>query len=112
MEQTRKPSGASYLVKLVFGLAFMLGGMYVSNNGWGTPEFIKSFGLPIDFGKTLAVIGVFLILFPVINFFYLKPLDESITDRTTSLEETFSEAESLRQRICSLPQSYSVSVRT
>jgi F-type H+-transporting ATPase subunit b len=56
--------------------------------------------------KTVAVIGVFLIVFPVLNYFYFKPLAESIENRTKSLEDTFTEAESLREEMSQLKSSY------
>lgn len=96
----------TYWFKLIIGLGLMVGGMWVSNNHLGTPEFTEQIGLPLDLGKTVAVLGVFFILFPVIEFFYLKPLQESITSRTSSLEQTFSEAESLREEMKKMKSDY------
>ena len=96
MSNTKPPFVKSYWFKLLVGVVLMLGGMYGSDKGWGTPEFTHSLGLPLDFMKTVAVIGVFLIVFPVINYFFLISLDDSITSRTKSLEDTFTEAETLR----------------
>lgn len=96
----------TYWFKLFVGAALMVAGMWVSVNHMGTPAFVEKIGLPIDFGKTAAVLGVFFILFPVIEFFYLKPLQESITNRTSSLEETFTEAESLRSEMQRMKSDY------
>jgi F-type H+-transporting ATPase subunit b len=83
--------------KLVLGLVLMIGGMYVSQNSGDLQKTIQdSLGLPLDPGKTLAAIGVFLIVFPVIDLYYLKPLKEAIDERSNSLESTFTEAEQLR----------------
>lgn len=92
----KKPFIQTYWLKLIIGLVLMVGGMYGSGKGWGTPEFVHSLGLPLDLMKTLAAIGVFLILFPLLDSFYFTPLAESINNRTKSLEDTFTEAETLR----------------
>lgn len=84
----------------------MVFGMYGSGKGWGTPEFVHGLGLPLDFMKTLAAVGVFIIVFPVLNYFYFMPLVESITTRTQSLEETFSEAEQLRTDMTQMKTDY------
>lgn len=95
---------------IVIGIALMLGGMYFHMN---PPESLKSLyeslehqGLPLDFGKTIATVGVFLILFPVINSFFVKPLDDAINARTTELEHTFSEAENLRNEMTQMKSDY------
>lgn len=106
MSTTQKPFVASYWFKLIIGLVAMVGGMYISNNHLGTPEFIEKLGLPIDFGKTVAVMGVFFILFPVIEYFYVNPLKDSINERTSNLEQTFTEAESLRAEMQQMKASY------
>lgn len=92
----KKPFIQTYWLKLIIGLVLMVGGMYGSGKGWGTPEFVHSLGLPLDLMKTLAAIGVFLILFPLLDSFYFTPLAESINNRTKALEDTFTEAETLR----------------
>lgn len=85
------------IIKLILGVAFMIGGMYVYKNV--EIQFLKDLeaqGVPLNPGKTLAAIGVLLILFPVLNSFFITPLKEAIDGRTTELEKTFSEAETLR----------------
>ena len=106
MSKTKPSFIKSYWFKLIIGAILMVGGMYGSNQGWGTPEFVKTIGLPLDLMKTIAVIGVFQIVFPVLNYFYLTPLMESIATRTQSLEETFTEAESLRSQMDSMKSEY------
>lgn len=77
------------------------------------PEAIYKFtedltkqGIPLDLGKTVATIGVFLILFPVVKSFFVNPLSEAINGRAAELESTFSEAESLRAEMASLKTGY------
>ncbi|MBV6457623.1 MAG: ATP synthase subunit b, sodium ion specific [Fimbriimonadaceae bacterium] len=85
----------------------MVAGMWVSKN-WH-PDFyatLEQQGIPLDLGKTVAVMGVFLILWPIMNTFFIKPLNEAIDDRTRSLEQTFSEAETLRTDMTSLRSDY------
>jgi F-type H+-transporting ATPase subunit b len=54
----------------------------------------------------VAAIGVFLILFPVIKSFFLKPLQEAIDQRTHSLESTFADAENLRAEMAQMKSDY------
>lgn len=85
----------------------MVGGMWVSQN-W-KPEFLHALeeqGIPLDLGKTVAVVGVFLILFPVIRSFFVAPLATAINERTTELERTFSEAENLRHEMTQMKSDY------
>ena len=111
MSTTQKPFVATYWFKLIVGAIAMVGGMYISNNHLGTPKFIEDIGLPIDLGKTLAIMGVFFILFPVIEYFYINPLKDSINERTSNLEETFTEAENLRAEMQQMKASYETQLK-
>jgi F-type H+-transporting ATPase subunit b len=62
--------------------------------------------IDLDPSVTVAMIGVLLILFPVIETFYTKPLGEAIEERNRELESTFSEAESLRNQMQALRTDY------
>lgn len=94
------------LVGTVIGIALMVGGMVVSKATVEMQHKLMEMGLPIDPGKTIAVIGVFIILFPVIDFFYVKPLEDVISNRTKELESTFGEAENLRAQMGQLKTDY------
>jgi len=84
----------------LIGLALAFGGYYVSTKvPIGFQETLQHQGIPLDIGKTIAMIGMFLLLFPVLNYFYFRPLGEAISNRTSELERTFTEAEELRQRM-------------
>lgn len=98
MSTQPKPSSGSIWPGIAIGVVAMLGGAYLSYNEIELPgqAAIQKLGIPADFGMTIATIGVFLILFPVIKFFFVQPLDDAITERSTNLENTFSEAENLR----------------
>jgi F-type H+-transporting ATPase subunit b len=114
--EIKKASPAATLAMLVVGIGLMLGGMYVSKtySGPDAPEatkwaFIDQLahqGILLDLGKTIAVIGVFLILFKVIETFYLMPLREAIHERNSSLEATFGEADSLREEMAGMKAAY------
>ncbi len=107
MSNQTKTSQGTIVVFLVIGLAMMVGGFALSEN-WH-PEALTKLaeqGIPLDLGKTVSAIGVFLILFKLIESFYFVPLRESINDRTTSLEDTFSEAESLRTEMTTMRNEY------
>jgi len=85
----------------------MVGGTWVSYNFH--PEFYKKLehqGIFLDLGKTVAYIGVFLILFPVLKSFFFDALTDAIKGRTSELEKTFSEAENLRAEMTRLRQDY------
>ncbi len=87
----------------------MVGGFYLSINAEKYLPFqhgLAEKGIPLDLGITIAVIGVFLILFPVINTFYVKPLSDAISERTHALESTFGEAETLRSEMTKMKSDY------
>ncbi|MBS1709964.1 MAG: F0F1 ATP synthase subunit B [Armatimonadetes bacterium] len=109
MSSANNSKGVPYILKLVIGLVLMFGGMYLSVQ---KPEFmsfqesLEKSGIPLDLGKTVAIIGVFLILTPLLDLFFFKPLQESITNRTTELEGTFTEAENLRSEMTRMKTEY------
>lgn len=103
----QKKGGLSPVVGIIFGLILMFGGMYVSKNV--KIDFLADLekqGIPLDPGKTIAVIGVLLILFPVIRIFFIDPLMEAINGRNSELEKTFSEAEALRSEMTQMKSDY------
>jgi len=103
----QQKSGAPYPVMLVVGIALMLGGMYVSKNV-DIPglKALEEQGLPLDPGKTLAVMGVFLIMFPLVKMFYIQPLGDAIQERNSALEQTFADAEDLRAEMTKMKTDY------
>lgn len=108
-QETQKSGGAPTIVLIVIGVVLMLGGANVSANPPAFLAFQKDLeaqGIPLDLGKTVAAIGVFLILFPVIKTFFLKPLQEAIDQRTQSLESTFADAENLRTEMAQMKSDY------
>lgn len=89
-----------YIVRLIIGLALAVGGFWVSKNiHIGALEELANQGIVLDFGKTVAVIGVLIMLFPLIKTFFVDPLNAAIHGRNSELERTFSEAEDLRARM-------------
>ena len=87
----------------------MLVGGYLSVNADTVLPFqhdLAEKGIPLDLGITVAVIGVFLILFPAIQTFYLTPLTDAINERTHALESTFGEAEELRAEMTKMKSDY------
>jgi F-type H+-transporting ATPase subunit b len=101
-----KPFVQTYWFKLVLGAALMLVGAYGSTQHWLDFAFLHQLGLPLDLNKTVAAIGVFIIVFPLLDTFYFRPLNESIENRTQSLEQTFTEAEQLREEMRQMKSSY------
>lgn len=109
-ESTSKGSSASTtIINIVVGIALMAGGTYLSNQGpLPLEKTLQDIGIPVEIGKTVATIGVFLILFKVIDSFFFKPLKGAIDGRTNELESTFSEAESLRTEMSEMKSSYEI----
>lgn len=106
MSNQEKSSGVPYPIKFIVGAALMVGGFFVSLNTKDFQHKLAEMGLPLDPGITVAVIGVFIMLIPVIQSFYLKPLSDAINERTHALESTFSEAEDLRQEMTKMKSDY------
>lgn len=99
--------GAPPLVLIILGVAIMVGGMAIYKGGpYGFETALDNMGIPFEAGKTVATIGVFLILFPVLNMFFFTPLREAIEGRAQELESTFSEAESLRTEMAEMKSGY------
>jgi len=95
------------LLIVVVGLGCAFGGFYVSKNvDIAFQDSLVKQGIPLDLGKTISMIGMFLFLFPALNFFYFKPLGGAIHARTTELEHTFAEAESLRTEMGQMRTDY------
>jgi F-type H+-transporting ATPase subunit b len=89
------------------GAVLMVGGTYIDQNyHWGWVESINKQGIPLEPGKTVAVVGVFFILFPLINTFFIAPLADAINSRNSDLERTFSEAENLRTEMTQMRNDY------
>ena len=109
MKNRERGSVAKGLLTLVVGLGLAMGGFYLSINPPPFLEFqhgLNEQGIPIDLGKTIAMIGMFIVLFPVLKTFYFKPLGDAIHNRTSELERTFTEAEELRAEMTQMRSDY------
>ncbi|MCB0824738.1 MAG: F0F1 ATP synthase subunit B [Armatimonadetes bacterium] len=103
----KKSSAPMTIGMIIVGAALMYGGMYMSSNvTLGFQESLNEQGILLDLGKTIAVIGVFLILFKVLDLFFFNPLHVAIDTRTDDLERTFGEAESLRAEMTQMKSEY------
>lgn len=132
-----KQTSGSPIPGIIAGVVLMVAGTFVATNAhhaieaiqtaertgaaapaspWnGLARFMLSLehqGVPVDPGKTLATIGVFLILFPVIKSFFVNPLTSAIDERNSDLERTFSEAESLRAEMTQMRSDYERRIAT
>ncbi len=105
---TTKPQSSSpnVFVTAIIGIALMVGGMYLYNQHLPYVESLAKMGVPVDFGKTIATIGVLLILFPVVRLFFISPLQDAISGRTHELERTFGEADALRSDMAQMKKEY------
>ncbi len=103
---TEKKSSIAAGPAIVAGIVLMVGGMFLRKSTEGLSHTLEEKGLPLDLGMTVAVVGVFLILFKVIQFFFITPLGDAIDERNSNLEQTFSEAESLRAEMHKMRTDY------
>jgi len=103
-----KQSGSSSVwLGIIVGAVLMVGGAWFSSNvHLDFFHQLEEQGIPLDPGETIATIGVLLILFPIIRFFFLAPLQAAIQERNSNLEQTFSEAESLRAEMQKMRTEY------
>jgi F-type H+-transporting ATPase subunit b len=107
MSTSQKASPIKTLLIVAFGLGLAFLGYYISVKvDIPFQHSLVEQGIPLDIGKTISMIGMFLFLFPALNFFYFKPLGTAIHDRTTALEKTFTEAEQLRAEMTQMRADY------
>jgi len=95
---------ATTIIGLVVGAIFVALGIFVFSDPKFSPQLLQ--GIDFNLGKTVTMIGIVLILFPVINSLYVKPLKEAIDSRNNELERTFTEAEELRARMDQMRSEY------
>ncbi|MGI8922461.1 MAG: F0F1 ATP synthase subunit B [Fimbriimonadales bacterium] len=62
--------------------------------------------LALNFRTTFVTIGAIALMFPAIQGLFVKPLNDAMDERTKRLEDTYSEAESLKQNMADLKTSY------
>ncbi len=124
MAQEQSSSKGLAIVNIVIGIVLMVGGVAIDKSlhavhegategashaaQWNV-EFLNKLdemGLPINPGITVATIGVLLITFPLIKYFYTGPLKAALDERNSNLESTFSEVESLRNEMTTLKNDY------
>jgi F-type H+-transporting ATPase subunit b len=103
-----KPSAGNTLVFAIVGIGLMLLGTYLYNEKTfsAIEEPLAASGIPLKIGMTIATVGVFLILFKLIESFFIIPLREAIQNRTHELERTFSEVETLRSEMTAMRTDY------
>lgn len=107
MSSNAPKSSLPYPVMAVIGAVLMVAGTYVSVKvPLAFEDSLAKMGIPLDLGATFATIGVLLILFPLVEMFFTKPLSGAIHERNSNLEHTFSEAESLRAEMTKLRTDY------
>jgi len=93
-------SGIPYPIKIVIGIVFIALGYFLSKTE------IKIAIIEYNPGITVAMIGVLLIMFPLVQIFFTKPLGDAIRERNANLERTFTEAEQLRADMTTLRADY------
>ena len=65
---------------ILIGIVVMVAGMFIQQNHLlaAIDERVTKMGIPLELGMTIATIGVFLILFKVIESFFFNPLRQAI----------------------------------
>jgi F-type H+-transporting ATPase subunit b len=107
MSAATETKKGSAIPNIVIGVVLMFVGVALSNNMKEQFHHLaESVGIPLDPGKTVASIGVLLILFPVLRAFYFDPLSNAINERNTELERTFTEAETLKTQMTMMRTDY------
>lgn len=107
MSTEKKSSAGSVILATIVGAILMVAGTYMALNvHLAFVENLNKQGIPLDPGRSIAVIGVLLIVFPIIKTFYLNPLVEAIHSRNSELERTFDEAEQLREQMNTMRTEY------
>ena len=101
-EKSTTNTGAPAIVTVIGGLIIAAIGVVLGQH-W---EVHLPGDMTLHFGKTVTAIGIFVALMPLIKMFYTNPLWNAINERNTNLENTFGEAESLKQRMTDLKTSY------
>lgn len=107
-ETEKKSSGSTVLFKIIIGAAIMVGGGYLNSiHAFASIEKpLAEQHIPLELGKTISVIGVLIIMFPLVELFFLNPLKEAINARNSELEKTFAEAEGLRKEMGDMKSAY------
>lgn len=105
---TKKVSASAAIGMVIGGAVLMVAGMMASTNHilGAVEEPLAKIGIPLDLGKSVATIGVFLILFKAFEYFFFNPLHEAIDSRTNELEATFTSAENLRTEMTQMKADY------
>ena len=106
MSSNASKSSLPYPVMAIIGAVLMVGGTYFSLKVTNPLHGLAEMGIPIDLGSTIATVGVLLIVFPLIKMFFTDPLSQAIGERNSNLEQTFSEAESLRAEMTKMRSDY------
>jgi F-type H+-transporting ATPase subunit b len=95
-------SSTTSILGVVVGIVLFIVGITVLKDV--EPELLQ--GIDMNVGKLVSMIGIVLVLLPVINSLYVKPLRLAIDERNSDLERTFSEAEELRARMETMRTDY------
>jgi F-type H+-transporting ATPase subunit b len=109
MSNSSSSAGMPKWVNFIVGPAFIIAGLFINKMIGGEGDFygnMKIIGIDFQPGKTFGSIGMFLILFPVIQSFFIAPLATAIEERNSNLENTFSEVENMRSEMATMKSDY------
>jgi F-type H+-transporting ATPase subunit b len=88
----------------ILGLALIVVGALLKGQAWTKPEILSPLGL--DLAKTIVGIGYFLLFIQIIDLFFFAPLRQAISERDSTIEATFDEAENLKANMMQLKEAY------
>ncbi len=91
-------------VLTILGLVLIVVGALLKGQAWTKPEILSPLGL--DLAKTIVGVGYFLLFIQIIDLFFFAPLRQAISERDSTIEATFDEAENLKASMMQLKESY------
>jgi F-type H+-transporting ATPase subunit b len=115
MSNSSRSAGMPKYLNYILGVIFIIAGLAINKVIGGEGEHFGNLSIiGIDFqpGKTLGSIGMFMILFPVIQSFFIAPLATAIEERNSNLENTFSEVENMRSEMSAMKSDYEKKLAT
>lgn len=97
MNRHRKNSGSATtaILGVVVGIVLIVVGIGPFSHF--EPQLLQ--GIDLNLGKTLAAMGVVLVLLPVLDKLFFSVVRDAINERNSELERTFTEADDLRARM-------------
>lgn len=102
VQQAPRSKTLKPIVFVAIGIGFIVLGATVFHS----TVIVPVEGIDLNVGKIIANMGVFLAFIQLLDVFFYRPLSQAIHERTSELEETYSEAEQLRSQMQTMKTDY------